>query len=124
MTRPMGKYVALRVRRRPGALVWNQGEASVERTTAQPKPRRGPVRKLLTKSLSRRVVAFLVPMRAQSSVVCWGVNASIVVFGYGRRCLVDGGGGGSSLIIRELLRWEGFFWDGEGESDKRPRSCL
>ena len=79
------------MRLRPGAFSWYQGAASVESATAlqdqrerwqcakayQPKPRRGPVIKLFTKSLSSRVVAFLAPMRHTSSVVCWGVKASM-----------------------------------------------
>ena len=77
MTRPTGKSMALTVRSRPGAFSCSQGDASVERTTAQPKPRRGPVMKLLKKSLSSLVVAFLVPIRLHSSVVCCGVKASV-----------------------------------------------
>ena len=46
---------------------------------AYPKPRRGPAAQELKKSLSKRMWDFLQPMRETSSVVCWGVKASMLV---------------------------------------------
>ena len=40
--KPVGKTMAPIVRRRPGALVTNQGDESVERERAQPNPKSGP----------------------------------------------------------------------------------
>ena len=76
---PIGKKTALMVRISPGAFSWYQGAAAVESSTAQPKPSKGPAMQELNQSLSRRMWAFLVPIRETSSVVCWGVKASIVL---------------------------------------------
>jgi hypothetical protein len=44
-----------------------------------PKPSKGPAITELKKSLSRRMRAFLVPIRLTNSTVCCGVKASILV---------------------------------------------
>lgn len=63
-----------------------------------PKPSKGPAIKELKKSLSRRMCAFLVPMRLTNSTVCWGVKASILA-PFAKEIISDRGG--------KLLGW----WD-------------
>lgn len=79
MTRPTGKGSAPSQRSKPGACSCIHGEAFTLRRMAQPKPSSGPARNEFQKSLSRRMCAFLQPVRATSSIVCAGVKASIVV---------------------------------------------
>lgn len=78
ITSPIGNIRAPAVLISPGACSWYHGAVSVESMTAQPNPSRGPVMTELKNNLSRRVCAFLVPIRLTSSTVCWGVKASIL----------------------------------------------
>lgn len=75
----MGNNSAPSMRISPGASDWYHGEALTETRTAQPKPSSGPAMNEFQKSLSVRMCAFFVPMRETSSIVCWGVKASIVL---------------------------------------------
>jgi hypothetical protein len=97
MIKPTGNTMADIVRIRPGAFVWNQGEAFVDNESAQPKEMRVPPMKEFTNILSSRVCAFLAPMRETSSVVCAGVNASMISESDLTRA--------SNRVLRRACRW-------------------
>jgi len=68
-----------------------------------PKSSKEPAIKELKKSLSRRMCAFLVPMRLTNSTVCWGVKASILA-AFVKEIISDRGG--------KLLGWWGvLLWN-------------
>jgi hypothetical protein len=75
MHRPYGKTSADKVRMRPGAFSWYQGDAFVDRTVAQAKERRHPVETELRNTLSRRVFPLKTPARDTISIVSAGVYA-------------------------------------------------
>ena len=73
IVKPKGKMTAAIMRMRPGAYVWNHGEAFVLRETAQAKARRVPATKDEMKVLSIRMLALPVPAREASSVASFAV---------------------------------------------------
>jgi hypothetical protein len=75
---PTGKKQAEIVLFSPGAFAWSHGDALVERLRVQPKPKRKLPAIELTNILSRRWLAFFVPMVEMRDTVWAGERASIV----------------------------------------------
>lgn len=75
MHKPYGKTSAAKVRMRPGAFFWYQGDVLVESAVAQAKDRRQPAETELRKTLSRRVFPLVTPIRDTISMVSAGVYA-------------------------------------------------
>lgn len=71
--------MAEKVRNSPAALARNQVEELVDSATAHPKESKQPPKKELMNILSIRMCAFFAPIRETSSVVCAGVNASMLL---------------------------------------------
>ena len=75
MHKPYVKTSADKVRMRPGAFSWYQGDAFVESAVAQANDKRQPADTELKKTLSRRVFPLVIPVRDTVSMVSAGVNA-------------------------------------------------
>ena len=71
--RPQGKISAPSRVITPGAFSWYHGATVTDRVHAQANASRHPAMNELAKTLSARMLAFMVPAREQSSVVSFGV---------------------------------------------------